>query len=98
MQDAGRLVAAPAQAAFDIEQAAEIAADHGIGPVAWIASHLRSTICVDNSPNLTAKAPPNPQHSSQSAISVRLRPGTACNSWRGWRLMPNPRRPLQESW
>src|SRR6185369_15854073 len=40
-------------------------------PTLAIEAHLRSTICVEMSPNLTANAPPKPQHSSLSGISSR---------------------------
>jgi hypothetical protein len=86
MQDPGPQIAAAAQAAFDIEQAAEIAADHGIGT----GSGDRLALAVDDRrrdvAETNANAPPNPQHSSHSGISTSDRPRTLASKSRGWLL------------
>ena len=53
--------------AFDVDQAAEIAADDGIGGGGLqMLTHFRSAMAAEMSPNLTAKVPPKPQQDSAS--------------------------------
>jgi hypothetical protein len=66
-------------------------------PVLAMSVHFWSAIRDEISLNFTAKVPPNPQHWSGVAISLRVSPGTLDRSWRGCALTPSSRNPEQES-
>ena len=63
---------------------------------AAMARHLRAAMAAETSPNLTAKAPPKPQHSSHSGDSRNDQPAAASKR-RGCFLIPNSRKPAQQS-
>jgi hypothetical protein len=60
-------VAEATQAAFDVEHAAEVAEDDGVGAGGEaMSSHLRSAMREEISPYLMANVPPKPQQSRAS--------------------------------
>src|SRR5215212_146103 len=67
-------------------------------PVSAMRFVLSSTMAFEMSPYFTAKVPPKPQQTSESAISTSSRPGMLARSRRGWRATPSSRRPEHESW
>src|SRR6185437_5119723 len=66
-------------------------------PEARMLPVFSSTILSEMSPYLIAKVPPKPQQTSQSRISLSVRPATLASSLRGCALTPSSRRPEQES-
>lgn len=98
MQYACLRVAGAAQAAFDIEHAAEVAEHHGTAPLARMLAHFSSAMAVEMSPYLIENVPPKPQHASQAGISVSLTPGSLASRSRGCVFTPSSRRPEQASW
>ena len=81
MQHACRLVAHAPQLAFDVEQAAEVAADDRIGAGGKRVRALALGNGCRDVAELDRKVPPKPQQASDSFISFSSRPGTIASSF-----------------
>ncbi len=84
MQHAGVVIAIAAQAAFDIQQAAQVAADDGTGAGLARYAGICCRPCASTVRRyLTENVPPKPQQVVDSTISFSFTPGIFASSARG---------------